>query len=384
MSRRRYMNDSGEFSSINNLLSWENHRGWNNTLLDIVKKDDISTMKIKRLMPGVDALEKKVKVKPNTLYKLTFDYEVLSSYTMYGDLFGIIVFDGKNNNRSYLSRKSYSLAHHTISTEPEKKSVVLYFFTKSNSIILHMPLTAINDDQTPTFTFGNFVLTEEHFPPIVKDDKLRPARIMVSGDDSILKIRLLSGENKDIPLTPGLNTITLPEEIRYLTFNTPISKEAAVYPIVWADLGNVKIRNPQDLFKQCNRLLSCYGINISNTTETDNGSTSLYSTFYDCAELTYVDKMNIFIVNHVTWVSFMCRKLKSIKLQNLGARLRSLDLEPCAELDMDSITYMVDNSAVPDNSTCEVILAESLVNKIPSDLISRAARDKRVILKKRR
>ena len=133
------MNDSGEFSSINNLLSWENHRGWNNTLINIVKKDDISTMKIKRLMPGVDALEKKVKVKPNTLYKLTFDYAVLSSYTMYGDLFGIIIFDGKNNNRSYLSRKSYSLAHHTISTEPEKKSVVLYFFTKSDSVILHMP-----------------------------------------------------------------------------------------------------------------------------------------------------------------------------------------------------------------------------------------------------
>lgn len=206
MSRRRYMNDSGEFSSINNLLSWENNRGWNNTLIDIVKKDDISTMKIKRLMPSVDALEKKLKVKPNTLYKLTFDYEVLSSYTMYGDLFGIIIFDGKSSwdTRTYIRRDQYSLAYHTISTEPEKKSVVLYFFTKSDSVILHMPLTAINDDQTPTFTFGNFVLIEEHFPPIIKDDKLRPVRILVSGDDSVLKVILVSGENKDIPLTPDL------------------------------------------------------------------------------------------------------------------------------------------------------------------------------------
>lgn len=384
MSRRRYMNDSGEFSSINNLLSWENHRGWNNTLIDIVKKDDISTMKIKRLMPGVDALEKKVKVKPNTLYKLTFDYEVLTSYTMYGDLFGIIIFDGKSSwdARTYVRRDQHSLAYHTISTEPEKKSVVLYFLTKSDSIILHMPLTAINDDQTPTFTFGNFVLVEEPFPPIVKDDKLRPVRVLVSGDDSVLKVRLNSGENKDIPLTPGLNTITLPEEIRYLAFNTPVSKDNKSHPIVWADLGNVKVRDPQDLFKLCNKLLSCYGISISEN-PVGNG-TSLYSTFYGCDILTYVDKMNIFMINHVTWVSFLCRKLKSIKLQNLGAKLTTLDLEPCAELDIDSITYMVDNSAVPDNSTCSVILAESLVNRIPSDLINRASRDKRVILKKRR
>jgi hypothetical protein len=379
------MNDSGEFSSINNLLSWENHRGWNNTLLDIVKKDDISTMKIKRLMPGVDALEKKVKVKPNTLYKLTFDYEVLTSYTMYGDLFGIIVFDGKSHwpTRTYGYRKEYSLAYHTISTEPEKKSVILYFITKSDSIILHMPLTAINDDQTPTFTFGNFVLKEEFFPPIIKDDKLRPARILVSGDEAIMKITLVSGENKDIHLTPGLNTISLPEEIKYLTFATPISKDGTSYPIVLADLGNVKVRDPKDLFKSCNMLLACYGIGISDN-RGGAGDTSLYSTFYGCDRLTYVDKMNMFMVSHVTWVSFMCRKLKSIKLQNLGAKLRSLDLEPCAELDMDSITYMVDNSAVPDNSTCEVILAETLVQRIPSDLISRAARDKRVILKKRR
>ena len=378
MSRRRYMGETYGLlpTSINNLRTWKNWR--NDTLLDITYSDNKTDVIFKRILGSRDCLYKEIRVKPGKLYKLVFSYEVRKSYELRwaGNWFGLGVFKDLQEAWSGVgANKAGAEAYCSFGFSPEQRTATLYFIPKTESVIFYLGLFQVKDNGAQ-FVVGDFSMTEEELPTIIEDDAHRDVHIITSGVSGTLEVTHTDNRKENITLPVGLNTISLPAEVQKISFAGARNSDEK-NTILWADLGNVKIKDVSNIFSDCYHLYVCYGINLTA------GSYIAY-TFSNCESLEFIGKLDFINITGVTWVSFMCRKLKSMRIQNLGAKLKMLDLEPCAKLDMDSITYMVDNSAVPDNSTCEVILAESLVNKIPSDLISRASREKRVILKKRR
>ena len=363
-------------TGINNLRAWKSWR--NDTLLDITYNANKTDVVFKRIIGRDDSLYKEIRVKPGKLYKLVFSYEVRKSYELRwsDNWFGLGIFKDLQEARGGVrGNKSGAEAYCSFGLSPEQRTATLYFIPKTESVVFYLGLFQVKDNEAQ-FVIGDFSMTEEELPTIIEDDAHRDVRIITSGVAGLLEITHTNNRKENITLPVGINTISLPAEVQKISFAGGRHSDEK-NAILWADLGNVKIKDVSNIFSECYHLYGCYGINLT-------AGRYIAYTFSNCESLKFIGKLDFINITDATWVSFMCRKLKSIKLQNLGAKLRSLDLEPCAELDMDSITYMVDNSAVPDNSTCEVILAETLVQRIPSDLISRAARDKRVILKKRR
>ena len=367
MSRRRYMGGTYGLlpTDINDLRTWKNLR--EDTLLDIIKQGNSSILKINRLLPGINVLEKEIKVKPNTLYKLSFDYEVINNYVLRGrSPFGLNIFDKKEHK----NRSIPPLAYHSMGTTPEKKNMILYFYSKSDTIILHIPLSKIKDDQTPIFKFGNFELQEESFPSYIQGEEVREVRVLASGDGAIMNVSLLSGERKDIPLLVGLNTINLPEEVQSLSFEKSKSGN-----VIWADLGNIRIKNTTQVFSNCLRLKQVYGINLL-------AGEDISYIFKACRmldKISELDVLNIIKPMRSTFVD--CNFLENVKIKNCGKKYRAvINLAPLYHLSVESIEYFIEHNGGGDEEVI-VILKDNFYDKLSTELMTKAE-EKRIKIKR--
>lgn len=376
MSRRRYIGGTYGLlpTGINDLRTWKSWR--NDTLLDITYRDNKSDVFFKRIIGQSDCLYKEVHVKPNKLYKLVFSYEVKKNYELRwaGNWFGLGVFKDLQEAWSGVgANKVGAEAYCSFGFSPEQRTTTLYFIPKTESVIFYLGLFQVKDNGAQ-FVIGDFSMTEEELPTIIEDDAQRDVHIITSGVAGILEVTHTDNRKENITLPVGLNTISLPAEVQKISFAGARNSDEK-NAILWADLGNVKIRDASSIFSECYHLYKCYGVNLT-------ASRDIAYTFSSCESLEIIGKLDIINIISVTWVSFMCRKLKSVRIQNLGAKLKILDLEPCDKLSIESIEYMVDNSAVPMGGQCDVILNERLLNRIPEELKNKA-KERRVILRQR-
>lgn len=360
-------------TDINDLRTWKSWR--NDTLLDITYRDNKSDVVFKRIIGQSDCLYKEVHVKPNKLYKLVFSYEVKKNYELRwsGYWFGLGVFKDLQEAWSGVAgNKAGAEAYCSFGFSPEQRTATLYFIPKTESVIFYLGLFQVKDNGAQ-FVIGDFSMTEEELPTIIEDDAHRDVRIITSGEGGMLEVTHLNDRKENIPLHPGVNTITLPSEVKKLIFAGEYRSDAR-YAILWADMGNVINRNFGSLFDGCARLKTCYGVNLT-------AGNNLGYTFAFCDALEYIDKLDLINITYTTWVSLRAPKLKSVRMQNLGAKLKDLDLRQCFTLSRESIEYMVDNSAVPIDATCKVFLTEKLINSLSEELINKA-KERRVILSK--
>lgn len=360
-------------TDINDLRTWESKR--DDTLLDITYSDNKSDVVLKRIIGNRDCLYKEIRVKPGKLYKLVFSYEVRKSYELRWseNWFGLGVF--KELQEAWggvLGNKTGAEAYCSFGLAPEQRTGTLYFIPKTESVIFYLGLFQVKDNGAQ-FVIGDFSMTEEELPTIIEDDAHRDVRIITSGEGGELEVTHVDDRKENIPLHPGFNTIALPAEVKRLIFLGG-ERSDSKYAILWTDMGNVKIRDFGHLFESCSRLKACFGVNLT-------AGNSLAYTFAFCDSLEFIDKLDFININYTTWVSLKAPILKSVRIQNLGAKLKELDLRLCYLLSIENIEYMIDNSAVPIDAACKVLLAENLINSLSVELINKA-KEKRVILSK--
>lgn len=376
MSRRRYMGETYGLlpTGINNLRTWKSWR--NDTLLDITYNANKTDVVFKRIIGRDDCLYKEIRVKPGKLYKLVFSYEVRKSYELRwsDNWFGLGIFKDLQEARGGVrGNKSGAEAYCSFGLSPEQRTATLYFIPKTESVVFYLGLFQVKDNGAQ-FVIGDFSMTEEELPTIIEDDAHRDVCIVTSGVAGLLEITHTNNRKENITLPVGINTISLPAEVQKISFaGGRYSDEKNA--ILWVDLGNVKIKDVSNIFSDCYHLYGCYGINLT-------AGRYIAYTFSNCESLNFIGKLDFINITDATWVSFMCRKLKSMRIQNLGAKLKMLDLEPCEKLSIDSMEYMVDNSAVPLGGQCDVILNERLLSRIPEELKNKA-KERRVFLRKR-
>ena len=358
MSRRRYMGGTYGLlpTDINDLRTWKNLR--EDTLLDITYRDNKSNVIISRLNRGFDYLYKEIRVKPGELYKVVFSYEVGSNKKS----FGLNI-----EEKTDISR---NIAYYPFGLSPEQKTVTLYFIPKTEKVKFR--LSFVSGHSGSQFVIGDITMSEEELPTIIEDDAHRDVRILTSGKGGTLEVTHTDNRIENIPLPVGLNTISLPEEVQKIIFSgSPSSGEKDA--ILWADLGNVKIKDVSVISNGCHNLNACYGVNLT-------AGSYMKSTFSGCENLEFIGKLDFINITESTSNTFRCHHLKSVRIQNLGAKLKRLDLLPCSKLSIESIEYMVDNSAVPFGEQCEVILNSRVLSRIPEELKNKA-KDRRVILR---
>ena len=360
-------------TGINDLRTWKSKR--DDTLLDITYSDNKSDVFFKRIIGNADCLYKEIRVKPGKLYKLVFSYEVRKSYELRwsDNWFGLGVF--KDLGAAFggvRGNKTGAEAYFPFSFSPERRAATLFFTPSTEEVILYLGLHQIKDNGAQ-FVIGDFSMKEEELPAIIEDDAHRDVRIITSGIAGILEVTHTDNRKENITLPAGLNTISLPPEVQKISFAGE-DKSDEKNAILWADLGNVKIRDASSIFAYCSHLYACYGINLA-------AGNSLAYTFAFCASLEFIDKLDFININYTTWVSLKTPILKSVRIQNLGAKLKELDLRACGLLSVESIEYMIANSAVPMDAACKVLLAENLINSLSVELINKA-KEKRVILSK--
>ena len=356
MNRRRYMGGTYGLlpTGINDLRTWKNLR--EDTLLDIIKQGNSSILKIKRLPLGTNSLEKEIKVKPNTLYKLSFDYEVISNYVLSRrSPFGLKISNEKEHKRRSIS----PLTYHSMGTTPEKKNMILYFYSESDTIILQIPLSNIKDDPTPIFKFGNFELQEESFPSYIPGEEVREVRVLASGDGAIMNVSLLSGERKDIPLLVGLNTINIPEEVQSLSFEKSKSDN-----VIWADLGNIRIKDTTQVFCNCSRLKQVYGINLL-------AGEDISKLFLFCKMLEKIPELDVSNITKPMVSTFgSCNSLKNVKIKNCGKKYKA-KINLLFDISVESIKYLIENNGGGDKEVI-VLLNFLIYDKLPTELIKKA------------
>lgn len=376
MSRRRYM--GGNFgllpADINDLRTWSSRR--DDTLLNITYTDNKSDVSFKRIIGNQDSLYKEIRVKLGKLYKVTFSYEVKKSYELRfsGHWFGLGVFkDLQEAFSGVLANKAGAAAYSVFSLSPEKRTATLYFIPKTESVIFYLGLFQVKGNEAQ-FVIGDITMSEEKQLEVIEDDALRDVRIITSGVSGTLEITHTDNRRENVTLPVGLNTISLPSEVQKIGFAGAANSEEK-NAILWVDLGNVKIKDPSTLFQNCSHLYACYGVNLT-------GGSNIFYTFSNCESLETIGKLDFVNITSVTWVSFKAVNLKSMRIKNLGAKLKNLDLEQCDNLSAASLEYMADNSAVPFGGQCDVILRDRLLSRIPEELKERA-KEKRVIFKKR-
>ena len=375
MSRRRYIGGTYGLlpTDINDLRTW---KVYGSVLLDIAYKDNKSDMVFKNTIGSRDILYRKIRVKPNKLYKLVFSYEVKNNYELTNKESGWL---GLGVNRDLqgaiiekVGRKDEAETYYPFSSSPKRETVKFFFIPNTEVVILYLSLFQVKDNGAQ-FVIGDITMSEEELPTITEDDAHRNVRILTSGKGGVLEVTHTDNRIENISLPAGRNTISLPAEVQKISFageNRSDEKNA----ILWADLGNVKIRDFEHLFEFCKNLKACYGVNL--TAGNDFGYT-----FAFCERLVYIDKLDFININYVTWLSLKAPVLKSMRIQNLGAKLKYLDLRLTPLLSIESVEYMVDNSAVPIDATCKVFLTEKLINSLSVELINKA-KEKRLILSK--
>ena len=348
---------------VNDLRTWKNERGY--TQLDIDYSGNTSKMYVKQLLPGVDSLSTEITITPNRLYRLTFDYEVKDAYTLYAGAFGLHVYpSGKPKG---IQHTASTYAYNVVENTPTKASADLYFYPTEEKVTLYLNLTAINDDQHPTFTFGNFRLTAEEFPRVIESDAHRDARILTSGKGATMMVTHTGGEVENILLPAGVNVIPLPEEVGKITF-TPATAEN----VVWADFGNVRSRNVGELCRKCYRLIRVYGITLSATN-------SLTEIFNGCAMLEHIGRLDVSTIMSTTWLSFLyCERLRYVGVANLGKIWSGhLDLRYSSMLSVDCVREMIANAAEHADSRNTIVnLHKDVRDKLTAEDIARAAAKK--------
>ena len=358
MSRRRYMGGIYGLlpTDINDLRTWKNLR--EDTLLDITYRDNKSNVNISRVNRGFDYLYKEIRVKPGELYKVVFSYEVGSNKKSFG-----LSIEEKTN-------VSGNIAYYPFGLSPEQKTVTLYFIPKTEKVKFKLSFVSLHSGSQ--FVIGDITMSEEELPTIIEDDAHRDVRVLTSGTGGTLEVTHTDNRIENIPLPVGLNTISLPEEVQKIIF-AGSSSSGEKNAILWADLGNVKIKDVSVISNGCNNLNACYGVNLT-------AGSHMKSTF-NCENLEFIGKLDFINITESTFGAFYCHHLKSVHIQNLGAKLKMLDLRACSKLSIESIEYMVDNSAVPFGGQCDVILNQRLLSRIPEELKNKA-KDRRVILRK--
>ena len=358
MSRRRYMGGTYGLlpTDINDLRTWKNLR--EDTLLDITYRDNKSNVIISRVNRGFDYLYKEIRVKPGELYKVVFSYEVGSNKKPF------------RFNIEEETNVSMNIAYYLFGLSPEQKTVTLYFIPKTEKVKFRLGF--VSGHSGSQFVIGDITMSEEELPTIIEDDAHRDVRVLTSGTGGTLEVTHTDNRIENIPLPVGLNTISLPEEVQKIIF-AGSSSSGEKNAILWADLGNVKIKDVSVISNGCNNLNACYGVNLT-------AGSHMKSTF-NCENLEFIGKLDFINITESTFGAFRCYHLKSVRIQNLGAKLKRLDLIACGKLSIESIEYMVDNSAVPFGEQCDVILNQRLLSRIPEELKNKA-KDRRVILRK--
>lgn len=376
MSRRRYMGETYGLlpTGINDLRTWKSGRA--DTLLDITYNDNKTDVIFRRIIGREDCLYKEIRVKPGKLYKLVFSCKVRKSYELRwsGHWFGLGVFkDLQEAWGGVAGNKTGAEAYCSFGLSPEQRTATLYFIPKTESVVLYLGLFNVKDNGAQ-FVIGDFSMTEEELPAVIEDGVHHDVRIITSGVAGILEVTHTNNSKENITLPVGLNTISLPAEVQKISFggeNRSDEKNA----ILWADLGNVKIKDLSSIFSECYHLYACYGVNLTA------GEYIAY-TFFNCESLEIIGKLDFINIAKMTWASFRGRQLKFVHIRNLGAKLKVLEMDSCEGLSIESLEYMIDNSAVPMNAHCDVLLDERLLNHIPEELKTKA-KEKRVILRKR-
>ena len=376
MSRRRYIGGTYGLlpTDLNDLRTWKSFRS--DTLLDITYRDNKSDVVFKRIIGNKDCLYKEIRVKPGKLYKLVYSYEVRKSYELRwsGHWFGLGVFkDLQEAWGGIAGNKTGAEAYCSFGLSPEQRTATLYFIPKTESVVFYLGLFNVKDNGAQ-FVIGDFSMTEEELPSIIEDDAHRDVRIITSGVAGTLEITHTDNRKENITLPVGINTISLPAEVQKISFAGE-ERSDEKNAILWVDLGNVKIKDVSIIFSECRHLYACYGINLT-------GGYSIAYTFSSCESLEIIGKLDFINIAKMTWASFRGRLLKFVHIRNLGAKLKVLEMDSCEELSIESLEYMINNSAVPMNAHCDVLLDERLLNHIPEELKTKA-KEKRVILRKR-
>lgn len=377
MSRRRYIGLPSSLPPIgvNDLNTWTSRN--EDTLLNIAYRDNKSDIVLERVIGNSDCLYKEIQVKPNKLYKLVFSYEVKESYEIRdkSSWFGLGVFkDLQEAFSGVRGNRTGAEAYMPFGFTPEKNTAVLYFIPKTESIILYLGLRQVKD-KGAHFIIGDIAMSEGEAPSITEGEVLGDVRILTSGVGGVLDVVHTDGRKEGIPLPAGLNSISLPSEVRKISFAGERGGDKK-NSILFADLGNIRVQDTSELFTSCARLYMCGGVNLS-------AGTSLYSTFAYCESLeSIIGALDFRSIGVTTWVSFLCKELTSLRIQNLGASSRELDLRACGNLSVKSVEYMVSNSLVPTNATCKVVLNEKAFNRVSEEL-KQKANDRRVILDKK-
>lgn len=361
-------------TGINNLRTWNSWR--DDTLLDITYRDNKSDVVFKRIIGYRDCLYKEIRVKPGKLYKLVFSYEVRKNYELRWSehWFGLGVFkDLQEAWRGVAGNKTGAEAYCSFGLSPEQRTATLYFIPKTESVVFYLGTFNVKDNGAQ-FVIGDFSMTEEELPAIIEDDAHRDVRIITSGEGGGLEVTHVDDHKENIPLHPGVNTISLPAEVQKISFAGEYRSDEK-NAILWADLGNVKIKDISSTFEGCAHLRACYGVNLT-------AGKNITYTFSNCEQLEIIGVLDFINIANMTWTSFRCELLRFVNIRNLGAKLKVLEIDWWSELSIESLEYMIDNSAVPIGGQCDVLLREKVLNHIPEGLKNKA-RERRVILRKR-